>query len=226
MEVEIKYAPAGTAAICHLLAGEILFAESGALLAMRGKIEVETTTRQKKGGGVFAGLRRIVSGESFFINRFKAIEPSQVWIGTPLPGDIFVHELKGEKLVISGGSYIACEDDVHIDLEWQGFRSLFSGEGIFWVKAQGDGKVILGSFGFIYPIQVDGEYIVDTGHIVAFEETLSFSISKVSKSWIGAFLSGEGFICRFKGRGTVWCQSHSPRVFGGEMKEYLRPRQQ
>lgn len=222
MRVELKYAPAGTAAICSMDAGDILNTQGGALLAMRGDLHMQTTTHQKNGGGLMAGMKRLLSGASFFINRYKANQPSEVWLGTPLPGDILVHELNGEKLIIQGGGYIACEENVHIDLEWQGIKSLFSGERLFWLKAQGQGKVLLGSFGFIYPVQVNGEYIVDTGHIVAFEETLNFTISKASRSWIQSFLSGEGFICRFKGQGTVWCQSHNPKAFGQELTPYLR----
>ena len=47
--------------------------------------------------------------------------------------------------------------------------------------------------------RVDGEYIVDTGHIVAFNETLNFSLSKAGKSWMSSILGGEGLVCRFQG---------------------------
>ncbi len=206
--------------------GEVLTAESGAFMAMRGNVQFETTTRQKKGGSLLGGLKRLISGESFFINKFTAQSEAQVFLGSALPGDMFVRELQGEKLVIQGGSFVACEKDINIDMEWQGLKSIFSGESLFWVKAQGRGKVLLNSFGFIYPVEVNGEYIVDTGHIVAFEETLNFSISKASDSWVSSFLSGEGFICRFSGRGTVWCQSHSPRGFGYSLRPMLREKSQ
>ncbi|HPI39690.1 MAG TPA: TIGR00266 family protein [Pseudobdellovibrionaceae bacterium] len=225
MEIEKKYGPAATIAICKLNAGETLVAEGGAFMAMQGPVDVTTTTRQKGGGGIIKGLKRIFSGESFFLNHFTAKNISEVWLGTPLPGDIMVHELQGDRLVIAGGGFVACESNVQIDLQWQGLKSIFSGEGIFWIKASGQGKVIINSFGFIYPIDVDGEYIVDTGHIVAFEETLNFEISKASKSWIDAFLSGEGFICRFKGKGRVWCQSHNPKSYGQELTPHLKPKQ-
>ena len=68
------------------------------------------------------------------------------------------------------------------------------------------------------------EDIVDTGHIVAFNETLSFSITKAGKSWIGSMLSGEGLVCKFEGKGTVWCQSHNAQSFGQSLTPILRPR--
>ena len=79
------------------------------------------------------------------------------------------------------------------------------------------------TFGAIYKVEVDGEYIVDTGHIVAFEETLNFKLSKAGKSWISSFLGGEGLVCRFEGHGTVWCQSHNSGSFGNAMSSSLRP---
>lgn len=225
MKVEMKFGPAATIAQIGLSAGETIVAESGAFMAMRGNVAMETTTRQKNGGGgIIKGLKRMLSGESFFLNHFKAQSASEVWLGTALPGDIMEKELNGEKLIISSGNFLACEPDIHIDLEWQGFKSVFSGEGIFWIKAKGTGKILLSSFGFIYPIDVDGDYIVDTGHIVAFEETLNFNISKASATWLDAFLSGEGFVCRFTGKGRVWCQSHNPNEYGRELTPFLRPK--
>ena len=101
---------------------------------------------------------------------------------------------------------------------------MFSGESAFWLSATGKGTVILNSFGAIYPIEVDGEYIVDTGHIVAFQESLNFSISKAGTSWINSYFGGEGLVCRFKGKGTVWCQSHNDNSFGFTLTPGLTPR--
>ena len=84
--------------------------------------------------------------------------------------------------------------------------------------------MILNSFGAVYPIQVNGEYIVDTGHIVAFEESLTYEVSKAGKSWISSFLGGEGLVCKFRGQGTVWCQSHNAGSFGTALGPSLKPR--
>ncbi|RLU02383.1 MAG: TIGR00266 family protein, partial [Ketobacter sp.] len=139
-------------------------------------------------------------------------------------GDMEVMELDHDSLVVQGSSFLACEDGIEIDLGWQGFKSVFSGESVFWVNLKGKGKVIVSSFGAIYPVQVDGEYIVDTGHIVAFNETLNFSITKAGSSWLHSMLGGEGLVCKFSGKGTVWCQSHNPISFGQSLTSGLRPR--
>ena len=119
---------------------------------------------------------------------------------------------------------MACDDSVNVDMNWQGLKSVFSGERLFWLNLSGAGGVVLSSFGAIYSVEVDGEYIVDTGHIVAFNETLDFKISKAGASWVSSILGGEGFVCRFQGQGTVWCQSHNGPGFGKALGPKLRPR--
>ena len=90
----------------------------------------------------------------------------------------------------------------------------------------GRGKVLINAFGMIYPVKVDGEYIVDTGNIAAFDETLEFKISKAGKSLFSSIMGGEGLVCRFKGRGTVWCQTHADRAFGAKLTPLLTPKQE
>jgi uncharacterized protein (TIGR00266 family) len=225
MEIMTEYGPSATIAKVYLAGGESLTAESGAMMAISGPVQVTTSTYQRSGGGFFKGLKRMLSGESFFLNHFMAQDQAQIWLTTPLPGDLLTFNLQGERLILAGGSFVACEPSVSIDMQWQGLKGLFTGENLFWVQAQGRGKILAGSFGFIYEVDVDGEYIVDTGHIVAFEETLNYTISKASKDWLSAFLSGEGFICRFQGRGKIWCQSHNPGSFGKRLSSMLRPKQ-
>ena len=113
-----------------------------------------------------------------------------------------------------------------MDMSWQGMKSLFSGEGLFWLKMKDTGPVIVSSYGTIYSVMVEDGYVVDTGHIVAYEDTLNFEITKAGGSWVQSFLGGEGFVCRFKGRGRIWCQSHNSSAFGKLLGPMLRPRKQ
>lgn len=225
MDIEIVHGPGNAAARIRLGPGETVTAEGGAMIAMSGSVNVSTSTMSKGSGGLLKGLKRMVAGESFFVNHFAAGPAGgEVWVAATLSGDMMQYELKNENLIVQGGSYVASEQGVSIDMGWQGFKSVLSGESMFWVNLKGSGKVVVNSFGAIYPIEVSGETIVDTGHIVAFNETLDFSITKAGKSWISSFLGGEGLVCKFKGRGTVWCQSHNPTGFGRQLGPLLRPR--
>jgi uncharacterized protein (TIGR00266 family) len=225
MNVKIEKGPGAASAKVTLLPGESFTAEAGAMIAMSDNLQIETTTHKKNSRGIMKAIKRMVSGESFFLNHFTAgSQGGEVYLGTSLPGDMFTYELNGDKLIVQAGSYVASDHDVNVEFNWQGFKSLFSGESAFWLSATGKGTVILNSFGAIYPIEVDGEYIVDTGHIVAFQESLNFSISKAGTSWINSYFGGEGLVCRFKGKGTVWCQSHNDNSFGFTLTPGLTPR--
>lgn len=225
MQVELVHRPGNTAAKIKLGAGESTVVEGGAMIAMSDNVSVQTTTHQKGGGGLLKGLGRMLAGESFFLNHYTAgAAGGEVWAAATLAGDMLQYDLKGENLIVQGGSFVACEPSVSIDLGWQGLKSLFSGERMFWVHLKGTGKVLLSSFGAIYPIAVSGETIVDSGHIVAFQETLTFKPTKAGKSWMQSFLGGEGIVLKFSGRGTVWCQSHNPRGFGRLLGPMLKKR--
>lgn len=215
MNFEVLLSPGSSIVKVTLDAGEKLTTEAGAMVAMSPDLRIETSVRKKEQGGVKAALKRMLSGESFFMNHYTAAtKAGELYLSTSLPGDMKILDLDGGKMIVQGGSYVASTNEVKVDLSFQGMKSLFSGESIFWIELSGKGRAVINSFGAIYPIQVDGEYIVDTGHIVAFDETLNFTISKAGKSIIQSFLGGEGLVCKFKGKGVVWCQSHNPNSFG------------
>jgi uncharacterized protein (TIGR00266 family) len=224
VQVEIVHGPGSAAARVKMKQGETLTAEGGAMIAMRGNFDLKTSTHQRS-RGIMGGLKRMIGGESFFLNQYTAQSgEGEVILSATLPGDMAVIEISHVGLVVEGGAFVCRGDGVQMDLSWQGLKSAFSGEGLFWLKMNGSGPLVLNSFGAIYTIDIDGEYIVDTGHILAFEETLNFSISKAGKSWISSYLGGEGLVCRFKGRGRIWCQSHNARAFGELVGPKLRPR--
>ena len=215
MNVEILHQPDSAIAHITMGAGEELVAEAGCMIAMSGHMNASTTLRQGKGGGILGGLKRMVTGESLFLSVFRSPSAgSEIFLAPKLLGDILAYQVTSTGLVVQATSYLASESDVDIDLGFQGFKSFFSGESIFWLDISGRGLVLLAAFGAIYEVPVDGEYIVDTGHIVAFEKSLTFTIGKPGSSWIGAFLGGEGLICRFKGKGRLFCQTHNPSAFG------------
>ena len=226
MQTEIIHRPGAAAAHVLLASGETLTAEGGSMIAMGGDVSLETTTRQKKGGGgLLKAAKRLLGGESIFFNHYTAgAGGADVWLSQSLPGDMMEMPLDGRTLIVQGGSFVACSAGVQMDVGWQGFKNLLSGESLFWLKINGSGHLILSSYGAIYPVRVDGEYIVDTGHIVAFDETLNFKLSKAGKSWVSSILGGEGLVCRFKGQGTIWCQSHNAPGFGKTLGPKVRPR--
>jgi uncharacterized protein (TIGR00266 family) len=225
MKYDILHQPDSAIVKVHMEPQEELVTEAGAMVAMSSNLNVSTTLRRGKGGGIMGGLKRMVAGESLFLSVFRSsTEPGEIYLAPKLMGDILPYTLKSEGIVVQSTGYLASTPGVDIELGFQGFKSLFSGESIFWLNISGSGLVLLNAFGGIYEIDVDGEYVVDTGHIVAFEKGLSFRISKANTSWAGAIFGGEGFVCRFAGKGKVYCQTHNPRAFGSMVGRQLPPR--
>jgi uncharacterized protein (TIGR00266 family) len=225
MNIELLQQPDCAIARVVLEAQEELVAQAGAMVAMKGSIDVNTTLRQGKGGGIMGGLKRMLAGESLFLSVFRSpTAGGEIFLAPKMMGDILLYEMTGNELIVQSGSYLASAPDVDIELGFTGFKSVFSGESIFWLRITGYGSVLLTSFGGVYAIDVDGDYIVDTGHIVAFEKTLDYQITKPGGSWMGAFLGGEGFVCRFHGKGKVYCQTHNAGAFGSLVGSKLPPR--
>lgn len=226
MQIDILERPANSIAKITMSQGEEMTAEGGSMVAMASDMAMETTTHKKGKGGVMKGLKRMLSGENLFLNHYTSnSNDSVLYLAPNLSGDIMHKTLDGSgALVVQGSSFLAHGADIDMDMSWQGAKNLLSSEGLFWLKFTGKGDILLNSFGMIYPVEVQDEYIVDTGHIVAFEDSLNFSLSKVGTSWIGSFMGGEGLVCRFKGTGTVWCQSHHEANFGWALGPMLRPR--
>lgn len=101
-----------------------------------------------------------------------------------------------------------------MDVEFGGSKTFFGGEGLFLLEMSGTGPAFVSSYGAIDEVTVDpGEtVVVDTGHIVAFEETLEFDVRRVG-GLKSTLFSGEGLVCEFSGEGRVWTQTRSPGAF-------------
>ncbi len=226
MKVEIVQKPASSAARVKLNPGEHITTEGGSMIAMSGDMAVKTTTHKKKGGNLLKGVARTLAGEGIFMNHFTAgSSGGEVILAANLTGDMESLTLKeGTNLMVQSGSFVAHEDSVDMSISWQGMKNLFSKESFIWLKMSGRGIVIINAFGALYPVDVDGEYIVDTGNIAAFEDTLEYKITRAGKSLISSFLGGEGLVSRFSGKGRIWCQTHADRVFGKNLTPYLRPK--
>jgi len=186
------------------LENEEVIAETGAMVYMKN-VELRTEMR----GGLFGGLKRVfLGGESFFLNRFYSKGKGLLGLAPPYSGDIIHIPLSG-KIYAQSGAFLASNPEINIDTKWGGARTFFAGEGLFLLKPEGSGDVFLSSFGGIEKIELKNEsLVVDTGHIVAFEDGLNFSVKRVGglKTTI---LSGEGLVAEFKGSGNVWILTRS-----------------
>ena len=186
--------------------GEMVKVEAAAMAGMDTNMEMKTKFK--------GGFQRFLSGESLFINEFTAKNgDAEIQIAPASPGDIDHVYLDNESIFLQNSAFVASGSQIDVQSKWQGFtRGFFSGENFFLIKCSGKGDVWFNSYGGIIPIEVNGSYVVDTGHIVAFTEGLEYSISSVG-GYKSLFFSGEGLVCRFTGTGRVWIQTRKLQPF-------------
>ncbi len=223
MKIDIQYKPSYALAEVSLEAGEKIKAEGGAMASMSSNVNIQTHKATKKGGILKSLKAAVLGGESFWMNTFTAENgKGEVTLAPTLPGDIATVTLNGSMFVQSS-SFLAGPEDLDFDTKFQGMRGFFSGESLFFLKLTGNGDVLLSSYGGIEELPVDGSIIVDTGHIVAFSEGLSYKVKKFG-GWKSFFFSGEGLIMEFSGKGRIWIQSRNVKSFGDWLGQMLPPR--
>jgi uncharacterized protein (TIGR00266 family) len=210
MEIELVHRPSYSLAVAKLTPNERIRAEAGAMVSMSGGVNIET----KAEGGILKSLgRAVLGGESFFQNFFVApAQGGEVTLAPELPGDMMLIELRGQKLMLQSGSYVASEDGVELTAKVS-VKAFMSAEGISMLEASGNGKLVVSSYGAIFErsIPTGEKYVVDTSHLVAFDATMS-----VTPRTVGGFkstlFSGEGLVVELTGPGMVYMQTRSPQA--------------
>ena len=212
MQTEILYRPSYSLATVKLDPDETIQVEGGAMVGMTPDLKMETQAK----GGIFKSLARsVLGGESFFMNTYTA--PSQggeIALAPALPGDVQVMELTGETLMVQSGSYVASSEGIEVDTKWGGAKTFFGSEGLIMLRVSGTGILIVSTYGAIHPLELAAgqQYIVDTGHLVTFEEQLDFNVRRVA-GWKSTLFSGEGLVVELTGPGKLTLQSRSEDAF-------------
>ncbi len=225
MDINIKYKPSYAMALVNLNQDESIMVESGAMVSKSTNIDIQTHRMNKQDGFLKSFAKSLVSGESFFMNTFTAKNGNgTIEIAPTIPGDIEKIELNST-IYVQASSYLAGHPDLKIETKFQGMKGFFSGESLFFMKIYGNGPLLLSSYGGIEAIDIDGEFIVDTGHIVAFEEGINYKVHKFG-GWKTFLFSGEGLVCTFSGKGRIWVQSKNLSSLTNWFSKVLPPKQQ
>lgn len=181
-------------------AGDTIKVEASAMATMDTNVSMKTKFK--------GGLSRIFQGESLFINEFTAQGGAgEIGIAPAAPGDLEHVYLQDQAIYLQSSAFVASGMDVKIETKFQGLmKGFFSGESLFLIKCSGVGDLFFNSYGGIIEIDVEDNYVVDTGHIVAFTEGLDYNVNSVG-GLKSLFFSGEGLVCKFSGKGKVWIQT-------------------
>ncbi|MBN1799598.1 MAG: TIGR00266 family protein [Spirochaetales bacterium] len=222
MQFKIENGPVFTSLRVQLGAGESIKAEAGAMVSMSNTLELQS---KATGKGVFGTLKAAVGGEALFASLYTASGGAgELLLAPPVPGDILKIDLSGSTLFAQGGAYLAGSPELELSTKGS-FKAMFSGEGLFLQVISGTGTLFLSSYGSILEKSLaSGEnYIVDTGHIIAFEESVQYKLKKAAKGIFSTLASGEGLVCEYSGPGKLWIQTRNLKGFASLITK-LAPR--
>lgn len=191
--------------------GEAVRAEVGTMAYMEDGVEMQTST----GSGIFSGLKRMVTGESFFITTFlnSGGAKSHVAFAAPYPGKIIPLDLSqvGGQFLCQKDAFLCAAQGIEIEVAFSKKlgAGIFGGEGFILQRLEGDGLAFVHAGGTIIEKNLaSGETLrVDTGCLVAFAPSVDYDIQFVG-GFTNALFGGEGlFLAHLKGPGQVYLQS-------------------
>ena len=204
--------------------GEVVYTQSGGMTYQTEGIQMKTNAR----GGVLKSLGRAFSGESIFMAHYTAeVDGAKIAFSATIPGSIVPVNMADlpNGLIIQKGSFLCAENTVSTQVTFtKKFSSgLFGGEGFILQKATGSGLLFLEVDGDMITMTLQpGETIkVDTGNVVAFENSVSYQIETV-KGLGNIFLGGEGlFLTKLVGPGRIILQTQNFGDFVGRIVPFL-----
>jgi len=199
---------------------ETVIAEAGAMVYMNESIRFEakmgdgSTANQSFFGKLVSAGSRVLTGESLFFTHFTndGYGKAQVAFSAPYPGTIIPVELNSLKapLIVQKDGFLCAAKGTQFSIVFNKRlgAGLVGGEGFILQKLTGDGRAFVHAGGTVVKKELNNEVLkVDTGCVVAFENTVDFNV-ETSGSLKSMVFGGEGmFIATLKGTGTVWLQS-------------------
>lgn len=225
MRFEVKYKPSYSMLVASLNQGETITAEAGSMTYMDPTIEVRTRKREKSLLGTL-GLS-LIGGQSFWVNDYTATTGSgdAAFVAAPV-GDIERLDVApGKGYIIQKSAYIASTPEINLDVKWEGFTKGLFGQGLFMIKATGNGPLFINTFGAIdvHTLQTGQTLIVDNFHLVGFSDTCSYKVTRFG-GLKETLLSGEGLVTQITGPGDVHIQTKNLKEFVDWLWTLLEPR--
>ena len=197
------------AVLVHMQLRDEVRAEAGAMMYMTPGITMDTQMQ----GGLMGGLKRMMTGESLFIPFFRCSVPQAViGFAAPTPGKVRQIDITPPSVwLCQRDSFLFCTAGVDVGIAFtRRLRTgIFGGEGFILQKLAGAGTVFLhGGGNFIdFDLRPGDVLKVDTGCIVAFEQSVTYDIEFVG-GFKNTLFGGEGlFLASLRGPGKAILQT-------------------
>jgi uncharacterized protein (TIGR00266 family) len=206
-----------------LAPGETVYSQTHAMAWMNDRVRMNTNT----GGGFFAGIKRSLTGGSFFITEFTAEQGNgHVAFAPRFPGTILARTLAvGESLICRKETFLCAEKSVSLELAFQKRfgAGLFGGEGFILQRVTGPGTVWLDLSGEVVTKKLaPGErLLVHAGHVGIQSPSVTFDI-QMMQGFRNILFGGEGlFLASLIGPGEVHLQSMPIMNLAEEIARYM-----
>lgn len=207
----------------RLKAGQEVYAEAGKMVYKFPSVQWESRmTGDTLGAKLWGALKRKVMGESLFLTYFKAMAPAEVGFAGNYPGRIQVFDLApGQSVLVQRDAFVCAQTGVQLNIALvkKLGAGLFGGEGFILEKLTGPGTAFIHAGGDSVEFTLNaGESVqIDTGSIVAFDESVSYDI-QFAGGVKTAIFGGEGlFLATLTGPGRVIIQSMTLEKMRREM---------
>lgn len=215
-------------AVCQLEAGQSVYCEAGFLWKTQN-VEVETRLTRPASSSTGPGTpgliyqvvdvgRRMLAGEGLAFQHYTARGGTGlVTFAGVLPGEMRALELEPSRgWFAERDAFVAAESTVDVDTAFSGGRNgQRSGEGLVLEHFTGSGTLLLAGAGTVIelnPARYGGRIDVDTGCVVAFQDTITYDVKRVAalsaQGAVTSLLGGEGLsLATLQGDGSVVLQS-------------------
>jgi uncharacterized protein (TIGR00266 family) len=216
--------------VTELAPGEEVYGVAGKFLWKTSNVGMETRFSNKNkpeskgfldqaiGTAIDIGKRKIVGESLAFVYFTPEGSEGLVSFAQMIPGEIKVMELDGSQDIYVQSEGLLCAEstvDFDVALTKKIGAGVFGGQGLILEKFSDSGSLFLGSCGnFIElnPADYGGTIHLDTGCLVAFEDTIDYDIELIGgldqQGIKNVLFGGEGmFFATLRGNGKVWIQS-------------------
>jgi uncharacterized protein (TIGR00266 family) len=220
MQTVVHGSPSFAYITVDLEPGESVIAEADAMSSMDADLDM---TARFNGGLVSAVAKRFLGGESLFVNEFRnnTQQRRRVTLVQQTPGDVREVALNGNAICLQQGAYIASTPGLKLGVQYAGLGSFIGREGLFRLIVSGQGTLWYGAYGGLVDRRVDGEYIVDSSHLVSYEPHMKLK-PQLAGGIFGSFFGGEGLVTRVEGSGAIVIQTRSISGLAGWLNPRIR----
>lgn len=203
----------------HIPAEETVKAIPGCMLATSPNIIIK--------GKMKRTLKAMVGPDSVRSQTFTAKDsPGWVILAPGFYGSMTAVPIQDNEICVGDNAFLASIGEVEsTSVSQSAKKAMFSGHGMFVKKVKGTGVVFVCAVGSLMSMELaDGEnVIVDNGHLVTWPRDITYDVEKASKKWGSSGLSGEGWVTRISGPGTINVQSRNAEALAEWVYETKRP---